>query len=173
LNARPNGSRGDWFQTPWLTRVNVCGEAYSSAGKPQASQQRLSAISEGTVMPQNKKRVLVLEDEAFIAIMLEDMLTASGYQVIGPVENLKSAIHLAASEQIDFAVVDINIDGHVADKVADELMERRIPFLFVSGQEKKLGLRYGAIPLLRKPFLPEDLSEAVARLMAERDDQGG
>jgi DNA-binding response OmpR family regulator len=127
---------------------------------------------EGTAMRQDKKRVLVLEDEAFIAMMLEDMLTESGYEVIGPIENLKSAIHLAASEQIDLAIVDINIDGQVADKVADKLMERRIPFLFVSGQEKTLGLRYGAIPLLRKPFLPEDLDDAIARLLAEseRDD---
>lgn len=120
-------------------------------------------------MPIDKKRVLVVEDEAFVAMMLEDMLKDSGYEVIGPVENLKPAIHLAESEAIDLAIVDINIDGQIADKVADKLMERHIPFLFVSGQEKMLGLRYGAIPLLRKPFLPEDLSDAIERLLSTID----
>jgi DNA-binding response OmpR family regulator len=125
---------------------------------------RRQSRSQGICMLRDKKRVLVLEDDAFVAIMLEDMLTESGYEVIA-VGNLKSAIQLAASEQIDFAIIDINIDGQVAYKVADNLTERHIPLLFVSGQDKQLGLRYGAIPLLRKPFLPEDLNDAIKRLL--------
>ncbi|MEI7806670.1 MAG: response regulator [Hyphomicrobiales bacterium] len=76
-------------------------------------------------------RVLVVEDEPLVAIMLEEALRDFGYAVVGPVENLKSAIQLAATERIDTAIVDINIDGQVATTVADRLMERGIPFLFV------------------------------------------
>jgi DNA-binding NarL/FixJ family response regulator len=50
-----------------------------------------------------------------------------GYSVVGPIENLKAAVLLAATEQIDVAVVDINISGQVATAVADRLIERRIP----------------------------------------------
>ena len=102
-------------------------------------------------------RVLVVEDEAFIGMAIEDFLGDFGYSVVGPIENLKAAVLFAATEQIDVAVVDINISGQVAAAVADKLIEREIPFLFVSGYEKMRGTRYASIPLLRKPFTPEDL----------------
>ena len=72
---------------------------------------------------------------------------------------------LAATEQIDVAVVDINISGQVATAVADRLIDREIPFLFVSGYEKMRGTRYASIPLLRKPFEHEDLHNAVERVL--------
>lgn len=108
-------------------------------------------------------RVLVVEDEPLVAIMLEEALRDFGYAVVGPVENLKSAIQLAATERIDTAIVDINIDGQVATTVADRLMERGIPFLFVSGYARELGLRYRGIPLLSKPFTFTDLHHAIER----------
>lgn len=126
-----------------------------------------TAITEPTASPQGApRRVLVVEDEPLIAIMLEEALSDFGYAVVGPVENLKAAIQLAATEQIDTAVVDINIDGQIADAVADKLMDRGIPFLFVSGYARQLGLRYSGVPLLRKPFSFDDLHRAVEELLA-------
>jgi DNA-binding NarL/FixJ family response regulator len=58
---------------------------------------------------------------------IENFLGDLGYSVVGPIENLKAAVLLAATEQIDVAVVDINISGQVATAVADRLIERRIP----------------------------------------------
>ncbi len=109
-------------------------------------------------------RVLVIEDEALVGMMIEDFLGDFGYSVVGPIENLQAAILLAATEQIDVAVVDINISGQVATAVADKLIEREIPFLFISGYEKMRGTRYASIPFLRKPFTPEDLHDAVERV---------
>ena len=106
-------------------------------------------------------RVLVVEDEG---MTIEDSLRKFGYSVVGPIENLQAAIFLAATEKIDVAVVDINISGKIANAVADKLIERRIPFLFVSGYEKMRGSRYASIPFLRKPFTPEDLHDAVERV---------
>ncbi len=63
------------------------------------------------------KRVLVVEDEALVGMMIEDVLGDFGYSVVGPIENLQAAILLAATEQIDVAVVDINISGQVATAV--------------------------------------------------------
>lgn len=110
-------------------------------------------------------RVLVVEDEPIIGMTIENFLGDFGYSVVGPIENLKAAILLAATEQIDIAVVDINISGQVATAVADKLIERKIPFLFVSGHNKMRGNRYASIPLLRKPFTPEDLHDAVERVL--------
>ena len=111
------------------------------------------------------KRVLVIEDEALVGMMIEDFLGDFGYSVVGPIENMQAAVFLAATEQIDVAVVDINISGQIATAVADKLIEREIPFLFVSGNEKMRGARYASISLLRKPFEPEDLRDAVERVL--------
>lgn len=118
--------------------------------------------------PAAQRRVLVVEDEPLVAILLDEALQDGGYEVVGPVENLKSAIQLAGSERIDVAVLDINIDGTISDAVADRLLARGIPFIFVSGEQKDLGLRYGAVPLLRKPFSADDLYRAVAAAIARR-----
>ena len=62
--------------------------------------------------------VLVVEDEPIIGMTIENFLGDLGYSVVGPIENLKAAVLLAATEQIDVAVVDINISGQVATAVA-------------------------------------------------------
>ena len=96
---------------------------------------------------------------------IEDFLGGFGCSVVGPIENLKAAVLLAATEQFDVAVIDINISGQVATAVTDKLIEREIPFLFVSGYETMRGTRYASIPFLRKPFTPEDLHHAVERVL--------
>jgi len=107
----------------------------------------------------------VVEDEALVGIMMEDFLSDFGYSVVGPIENMQATIFLAATEQIDIAVVDINISGQVATAVADKLIDRKILFSFVSGYEKMRGARYASTPLLRKPFEPEDIRDAIERVL--------
>jgi DNA-binding response OmpR family regulator len=104
-------------------------------------------------------------EEPLIAIMLEDALSDFGYHVIGPAENLKAAVYLAATENLDAAVVDINIDGEIAEAVADKLMERGIPFVFISGRFRAFKLTFGGIPLLQKPFTSDDLHSTIMRLL--------
>src|ERR1039457_3981737 len=64
-----------------------------------------------TSNPKKKRNVLVLEDEAFIAMILQDELEALGIHVIGPVNNLKSAITIAETSELDGALLDLNING--------------------------------------------------------------
>jgi response regulator RpfG family c-di-GMP phosphodiesterase len=68
----------------------------------------------GAIQATKKIRVLVIEDEALVGMMIEDFLGDFGYSVVGPIENLEAAVFLAATEHIDVAVVDINISGQVA-----------------------------------------------------------
>jgi DNA-binding response OmpR family regulator len=110
-------------------------------------------------------RILVVEEEPLIAMMLEDALSDFGYHVVGPAENLKAAVYLAAIENLDAAVVDINIDGEIAEAVAGKLMERSIPFVFIGGRFRKIKLDSGGIPLLQKPFTCDDLHSAIMRLL--------
>jgi CheY-like chemotaxis protein len=110
------------------------------------------------------RNVLVLEDEAFIAMMLEEELEAIGIHVVGPVNNLKSAVQIAESSELDGALLDLNINGAYATEVADKLRARNIPFIFVTGYQRPTGLRYRDVPVLQKPFTEIELRTALIAL---------
>jgi DNA-binding NtrC family response regulator len=119
--------------------------------------------------PQNRMaRILVFEKRLLVAIMLECALIDFGYRVLGPTEILKAAIYLAATEHIDAAIVDTNIDGQIAEAVADKLMERGIPFVFIIGRGRMFNLYYSAILRLQKPFTIDDLQRTITRLSSSR-----
>ena len=101
--------------------------------------------------------------------MLEEELAAMGIHVIGPVNNLKSAIHLAETPDLDGALLDLNINGAYATEVAEKLRLRAIPFVFVTGYEPPAGLRYREVPVLRKPFTPIELRTALLSCGTDSD----
>ena len=118
-----------------------------------------------TSNPKKKRNVLVLEDEAFIAMMLQDELEALGIHVIGPVNNLKSAITLAETSELDGALLDLNINGTYATEVANKLRARDIPFIFVTGYDRPAGLRYREVTVLHKPFTQIELRTTLISLL--------
>jgi two-component SAPR family response regulator len=113
-------------------------------------------------------RVLVVEDETMIAVLIEDILGAMECTIVGPVGKLETALKLARDETFDIAILDITIRGGKVYPVAEELIARGIPFAFASG--------YGdwALPpslrdrrRLMKPFNAAALEEQVRLLCAE------
>jgi DNA-binding response OmpR family regulator len=110
-------------------------------------------------------RILVIEDEFFVAAHIENMLSDEGHEVIGPVGTLDEAAYLARAEELDGAVLDVNLDGGRADEVADILTERQVPFLFVTayGRENLPPRHQGAV-VVHKPFNDADLMKEVRRL---------
>jgi CheY-like chemotaxis protein len=110
-------------------------------------------------------RVLLVEDEAIIAIMLEDMLVDLGCEVVGPVASFAEAIQLARSEVLAGAFLDVHLGGESIYPVADLLAARDIPFVFVSGYGRAgIEARYSGAIVLSKPILDADLERAVAAL---------
>ena len=112
------------------------------------------------------KRILVVEDEMMIAMMLEDMLSEMGHEVVGVAPNLKIALVLAAQEQFDVAILDINLAGERSFPVARLLRERGLPFLFATGYGT-LGLdaSFREAVTLKKPFQMEELALAIEAVM--------
>jgi CheY-like chemotaxis protein len=109
------------------------------------------------------RRVLVVEDEAMIAMMLEDMLADLGCAVIGPADDVPEALALAVGpDAIDVALLDVNLAGRPVFEVADALRAKGVPMIFSTGYGDA-GLRdldVGA-PVLRKPFRSRDLAVAL------------
>jgi CheY-like chemotaxis protein len=112
-------------------------------------------------------RVLLVEDEAIIAIMLEGMLADLGCEVVGPAGNLGEATRLAQSEGLGGAFLDVNLGGQSIYPVADLLAARGIPFVFVSGYGAAgIDARFAGAPVLAKPILDGDIEQAVAAMRA-------
>jgi CheY-like chemotaxis protein len=78
-------------------------------------------------------RVLVVEDEMLVSLLIEDVLNELLCIVVGPYSTLGSALAAAQRAEIDFALLDVNIGGAKVYPVAEALQARRIPFLFLSG----------------------------------------
>jgi CheY-like chemotaxis protein len=109
------------------------------------------------------RRVLVVEDELMISMLVEDMLADLGCSVVGPAHELAAALALAnSSEGIDAALLDVNLGGQSVFPVADALRARGVPSIFSTGYGEA-GLRdvdRGA-PVLQKPFRAGDLARAL------------
>ena len=105
--------------------------------------------AQGTV---TGKRVLVVEDDYFIAKGLARSLKASGADVLGPVATVADALELVEAEPLDGAVLDINLRGDLVYPVADALSGRRVPFIFATGYgATAIPERYASIARCEKP----------------------
>jgi CheY-like chemotaxis protein len=119
--------------------------------------------------PLSGRRVLVVEDEMLVAMLLEDMLADLGCTVVGPaarVEQALAMIETAAS--LDAAVLDVNINGQKSYPVADALVAGGVPFVFATGYgPHSLMNGYSWFPLLQKPFKRLELGKALMKLLTE------
>ena len=111
-------------------------------------------------------RLLVVEDEYFIADDIARAIRRIGAEVVGPVARRKDAMALIEGERLDAAVVDINLQGEAAFQLADALAERGVPFVFATGYtEATVPSRYRAVPRWEKPFNADDLARALPALL--------
>jgi len=104
------------------------------------------------------KRVLIVEDELMIRMLLEDMLAELGYAVAASATRLDEALSIASSGDFDVAILDVNLEGQASSPVADVLATRGTPFLFATGYgQRGLPEHYRNRPTLKKPFQIESL----------------
>ncbi|WP_018321054.1 MULTISPECIES: response regulator [unclassified Bradyrhizobium] len=112
-------------------------------------------------------RVLLVEDEGLVALMIEDMLEELGLKVVASAAQLKKACELATTGSFDLALLDVNLAGEFVFPVARVLRERRIPFLFSTGYgAPPLEEEFRDVPAIGKPFSQDQLSEKLQTLLS-------
>ena len=111
-------------------------------------------------------KVLVVEDEMLVSMLVEDMLSDLGCTVVGPAAELEEAMSLAQNAEIDLALLDVNLGGRPIFPVADTLKARGVPFAFASGYgEAGLSEDHRGASVLQKPFREADLAKALRGLV--------
>jgi len=110
-------------------------------------------------------RVLVVEDESLVAMLVEDTLREAGCEVMGPAGTVEDALRLLADERPDAAVLDLNLAGESSIPVADRLADFGVPFVVATGYGAAgLPPKHRAAPVLAKPYDPADLRAALRRV---------
>jgi CheY-like chemotaxis protein len=107
------------------------------------------------------KRVLIVEDEALVASLLEEMLLDLGATVVGPASTLPQAWELAREAVFDGAVLDVNIGGTRVDPLADALRRCRVPFVLATGYGAAAAQLSSQEPVIEKPYTAEALAGAL------------
>lgn len=117
-------------------------------------------------MEERARQVLLVEDEALVAMELEDALRGNGWEVLGPASTLDEAHAMVAQGvAMDAAVVDINLQGRWVHSLAEELRRRNVPFVVMSGYEViDPDGRFEGMPVLTKPTSSREVCEALDTL---------
>jgi CheY-like chemotaxis protein len=111
--------------------------------------------------------VMLIEDEALIRMMTSAMLEELGHNVVAEAATLEDAERLAETAYIDLALLDVNLGGRSAAPVADILLKRGLPFVFVTGYASdNLPDNLGKGLVLEKPFLISKLKDAIETILA-------
>ena len=109
-----------------------------------------------------KSRILIVEDEPFIALTLEDMLDDLGFAHAGTVSHVSDAVAMIESEPVDCALLDVNLGSEKIDPVADLLASRGCPFIFTTGYGRSgIPASHAERPVLQKPFRMDDLASIL------------
>ena len=112
--------------------------------------------------PFGRLRVLVVEDEALVGMLLEDMLIDIGCAHVELLSRFADGLQAAETGNFDLAVLDVNLDGVPSFPIAEQLMARNSPLLFATGYGAGgMDARFSDIPTLQKPFFFSDLERGV------------
>ena len=141
-------------------RSAMTGAIKTTTSRPGSERAEIPSAIQG-------KHVLVIEDEALIAMDIAETLAESGCIVGGPAVTLEQARRLVAEGNYDAVLLDANLDGNPVDEIAAALTRKNVPFAFLTGYEREaLPEAFREAPLINKPFTRQDAIDIIARLTA-------
>jgi CheY-like chemotaxis protein len=115
------------------------------------------------------RRVLVVEDELMIRMLLDDMLNDLGYTIAAEAGHIEEAVALAGKADFDVAILDVNLNGQSISPVVEVLIARGLPYVFATGYgERGVPEPYRQQPTLQKPFQLDALGRVLASVGSKR-----
>ncbi len=155
----------EWAPTGLRCRLSIPGTqivqitAVESAPMPEPEPEVVNLAADGSL---KGRRLLVVEDEVLISMFIEGVLTDLGAEVVGPANTLADGLEIASKERIDGAILDLNLNGQQTYPLADMLIARGVPFVFITGYDRdSLDRRYARVPVLQKPIEAEMLERVL------------
>jgi CheY-like chemotaxis protein len=119
-----------------------------------------------------RPRVLIVEDEMMVAMLIEDLAEELGFEVLGSVGRLDDAIALTKEAAFDAAILDVNLNGEETYPLASILDRRKVPFVFATGYGREgVRDRFPDTPVLQKPFQREALGRALDAAIRSRQNR--
>ena len=112
------------------------------------------------------KRVLLVEDDSFLLMSLQDAMESFGCELVGSAMAVPQAMDLARDLSIDVAVLDVNLAGQLITPVAETLASRGIPFLFATGCEAQIAPSLADRPRVTKPYGLAQLRSALSQVVS-------
>ncbi|MGV8930419.1 MAG: response regulator [Brevundimonas sp.] len=119
------------------------------------------------------KRILVVEDEPIVAMLVEDILADEGGIIVGPATNVPDALALARTADIDVGFLDVNLNGESSHAVGAALKARGIPFVYATGYGTPGTPDNEDAPIIQKPYVAGQVSEVLRRLLEPEPAQDG
>jgi CheY-like chemotaxis protein len=124
----------------------------------------------GDIQLSDIPRILVVEDEPLVAMVLENIIEDMGASLVGPAASVAKALQLVEAGGFNGALLDVNLRGERVDAVADALAAKGIPFVFTTGHGiEGIPPAHRHRPMLSKPFRDSDITDALSRhILAEQ-----
>ena len=119
-----------------------------------------------------ERKILIVEDDPFIAMDLQDTFEVGGFDVLGPVANVEDGLAIIRNHDVDIAMLDFNLGRQTSVPLAEVLCELGVPYVFLSGQTENVLLEQieTASGVLTKPFNPSKIVRFVSELLSHSND---
>ncbi len=136
--------------------------------RPQPGRDSERPASSGA-LTKERPRILVVEDEALVAIEIAHVLTEAGFDIVGPARRVSVALELLRRSGCDAAVLDINLGRETSEAIAAELTASETPFITLSGYSDDVHhSAFAGSPTLTKPLRPEILSAELRKCIQQK-----
>jgi len=151
--------RFDWKQTGLDCTIRLpLKKGTFAADRPRKARPVVHTPLTGPPLNGAVPSVMIVEDEMLVALDLQESIKSLGYDVVGPYASLADAIEGAETQAVDFAILDLNLNGEMTYDLADELVKRGVPIVFTTGYEADaITSRFRNCRVLNKPVVKDVL----------------
>ena len=129
----------------------------------------VSVIAGGSSFYKRAPRVLIVEDELFIALLIEETVRRTGCRFSAIADNISKANLELCKRNFDVVLLDLNIGGNYSTELADRVIKAKVPLAFITGYDYRVEPRHAHVPVLQKPFRPAQLNALLVQLLGPID----